>query len=97
MPPKSARMSASQVRATIKNGRSARVAGLSLKYEPAPKAQVAAVVNKKVAPGAVERNRLRRLLYRSLPSPLPPARMVFFVQSATFDPALVAHLCSQLS
>ncbi len=97
MLPKRARMSAIEVREVIKAGRSARVALLSAKYEASATPKVAVVISKKVAPGAVERNRLRRLVYRSLPSPLPPARVVLFVQSASLTPEAVTTLCSQLS
>ena len=81
----------------IKTGRSVREAGISAKYEAASTPQVAVVISKKGAPGAVERNRLRRLVYRSLPSPLPLTRMVLFVQSAAFDPKVISKLCLQLS
>lgn len=97
MLPKTRRLSAAEVRQVMKTGRPARVAGVSAKYEAAASPQVAVVISKKVAPGAVERNRLRRLVYRSLPSPLPKARMVLFVQSAKLDPEAVRTLCSQLS
>lgn len=96
MLPKRSRLRAAEVRQVIKTGRSARGAGISVKYEPASSPQVAVVISKKVAPGAVERNRLRRLVYRSLPSPLPSARMVLFVQSAKLDTGAILNLCSQL-
>ena len=97
MLPKRSRLSAAEVRQVIKTGRSARGAGISAKYEAASFPKAAVVISKKVAHGAVERNRLRRLVYRSIPSPLPPARMVLFVQSAQLDPETVTTLCSQLS
>jgi ribonuclease P protein component len=97
MLPKLSRLTAIEVRQVIKEGRSARVEGLSVKYAAAPASKAAVVVSKKVASGAVERNRLRRLVYSSLPSPLPSAHMVFFVQSAAVSPEQVAKLCSQLS
>lgn len=97
MLPKRSRLTAAEVRQVLKTGRAARGTGITLKYEAAEGAQVAVVVSKKVAKGATERNRLRRLVYRSLPSSLPRARMVLFVQSAALDPEAVRHLCSQLS
>ncbi|MBP7770514.1 MAG: ribonuclease P protein component [Candidatus Pacebacteria bacterium] len=97
MLPKRSRLSAADVRQVIKAGRSARGAGISAKYEPASSPQVAVVISKKVAHGAVERNRLRRLVYRSLPATLPRARVVLFVQSAKLDPEAITTLCSQLS
>jgi ribonuclease P protein component len=90
-------MSASEVRSLIKSGRSVRAEGISAKYEASTKPQVAVVVSKKVAPGAVERNRLRRLVYRHLPTPLPRARVVLFVQSATLSPDSIPTLCLRLS
>lgn len=97
MLPKRARMSAIEVREVIKTGRSARVASLSAKYQASTTPKVAVVISKKVASGAVERNRLRRMVYRSLPAPLPHARVVLFVQSASLTSEAVTHLCSQLS
>jgi ribonuclease P protein component len=97
MLPKRSRLSAAEVRQVMKTGRSARGAGISAKFEAAPSPQVAVVISKKVAPGAVERNRLRRLVYRSLSAPLPSARVVLFVQSAKLEPEAITKLCSQLS
>jgi ribonuclease P protein component len=96
MLPKNARMSASLVRGIIREGKSARAAGLSVKYQAAASPKVAVVVSKKIAPGATERNRLRRLVFRSLPKTLPRAHMVLFVQSKAVDGTSVATLCSQL-
>lgn len=90
-------MSATEVREVMKTGRSARVPSLSAKYVASPTPKVAVVISKKVAPGAVERNRLRRMVYRSLPTPLPKARVVLFVQSASLTPEAVTTLCLQLS
>lgn len=97
MLPKRSRLTAQEVRDVMKAGRSARVLGLSAKIMPAASPKIAVVISKKVAPGAVERNRLRRLVYRSLPPPLPRARVVLFVQSAALTPEAVTQLCSQLS
>lgn len=97
MLPKAARLSAPEVRNLIKTGRSARVDGLSAKYKAADTPKAAVVVSKKVAPRAVERNALRRLVYAHLPDPLPRAHMVLFVQSAQFDLKELTKLCSQLS
>lgn len=94
---KRARLGAKEVREVIKTGRSARVVGLSAKYEASTTPQMAVVISKKVAKGAVERNRLRRMVYRNLPSPLPRVRMVLFVQSASLNKDAVLSLCSQLS
>lgn len=85
------------MRAIIKSGRSLRADGISAKYQPGQALKVAVVVSKKVAPGAIERNRLRRLVYRSLPPSLPLVHVVLFVQSAALNSAQVATLCSQLS
>jgi ribonuclease P protein component len=97
MLPKRARLTAAEVRELIKAGRSARVPGISAKYEASTSPKAAVVISKKVARGAVERNRLRRLVYRSIPSPLPRVRMVLFVQTAALMPEAVRNLCLQLS
>lgn len=96
MLPKRSRLTTADVRQVIKAGRSVRGMGISLKYEPAKSVQVAVVVSKRVAKRAIERNRLRRLVYRSLPS-LPQVRVVLFVQSAKIDTDAIRNLCSQLS
>jgi ribonuclease P protein component len=96
MLPKGARLSAHDVRMVIKNGRSIRTEGVSAKcLAGAP--GMAVVVSKKVAPKATERNRLRRLVYNALPSPLPSLRVVFFVMSKDLSPSQINTLCSQLS
>lgn len=94
---KKERLTASEVRQIIKSGRSARAGALSLKYEPAAEPQYAVVVSKKVAASAHKRNALRRLVYRSLPSALPRARVVLFVHSQSVTPEDVTNLCLQLS
>lgn len=94
---KRVRLSAAEVREVIRTGKSARGTGISAKYVAATGPKVAVVISKKVAKGAVERNRLRRLVYRHLPAPLPPAHMVLFVQSAKLDSGAIPTLCSQLS
>ncbi|HEY4501891.1 MAG TPA: ribonuclease P protein component [Candidatus Paceibacterota bacterium] len=97
MLPKSSRLGAQEVRAVIQGGRSVRAEGLSAKFKASSTPKVAVVVSKKVVGGAVERNRLRRLVYQHLPEPLPRAHVVLFVLSSAFNPLQVAKLCSQLS
>ena len=81
----------------MRAGRPVRGAGISARYEAGTEPKAAVVVSKKVARGAVERARLRRLVYRSLPSPLPLVHMVLFVQSANIEPEAVIQICSRLS
>lgn len=96
MLPKHSRLTAREVRAILKGGRSVRGGGVSAKFTPASKGKAAIVVSAKVAKKATERNALRRAAYRALPS-LPKAHIVFFIQTKTFDPDELANLCSRLS
>ena len=76
------RLRAAEVKETMKMGRLYRSAGVSVKFFPEKGAfRAAVVVSKSIARGAVERNRIRRALYRSLPhTSLPHGRAVFFIQ-----------------
>lgn len=93
---KTSRLSAVQVREVLKEGRSLRGAGVSAKYLPSSKGQAAVVVSKSTAKTAVLRNKLRRSAYAALTS-LPRARVVFFINTAKFDPNELQTLCSKLS
>ena len=90
------RLTAPQVREILKTGRSLRVSAVSLKYAPAKLGAAAVVVSKRVVGKATGRNALRRAAYKALPSPLPKANLVFFVQKSTFDPKEISVLCSKL-
>ena len=70
MLPKHRRLTALQVREVLKEGYGRRATYLSMRLQ-ASKVPLkgSAVASKKVAPGAVERNRLRRAVYRALRSP----------------------------
>lgn len=84
MLPKRRRLTAAEVREVIARGRGRRGTALSVKIlETNTPLRCAVVVSKKVARGAVERNRLRRAVYRALESvPLPKTgRAVLFVQA----------------
>ncbi len=89
MLPKKRRLSSAEVREVIARGKSVRGAVLSLKYVTNKGFfRAAVVVPKSVAKRAVDRNRLRRTLYRSLatlPSPktqvLNNTMAVFFLRS----------------
>jgi ribonuclease P protein component len=71
MLPKSRRLTSSEVTEVLKRGRSRRGEYLSLKLLILPSPlRASAVVSKSVAKKAVERNRLRRAVYRALSSPL---------------------------
>ena len=82
---RSRRLRAAEVARVIRLGRPYRGRLLTAKAIPAPDGtmRTAAVVSKAVAKQAVERNRLRRALYRALaglPAPSFPAlHVVFFV------------------
>lgn len=93
------KLSASEVRAILKKGRAVRTAHVLAKYKTAGSRKAAVVISKKIARSAVERNRLRRALYRALRQKLP-ARIhaVFLVQKKTddFTPDTVT-ICSKLS
>ncbi|MES2203123.1 MAG: ribonuclease P protein component [Patescibacteria group bacterium] len=97
MLPKQARLTAEEVREVLTKGRSARASSVSAKFVPAPTGKAAIVVSTKVAKTAVVRNTLRRRGYKALPTPLPRASVVFFIQRKDFDPADIALLCSKLS
>ena len=96
MLPKRSRLTAREVRAILKGGRSARLPTVSAKYLPAPMGKVAVVVSAKVAKKATERNALRRAAYQALAT-LPKAHAVFFIQNKQFDPADIRSLCLKLS
>lgn len=101
---KSRRLRAEEVRLVIKTGKSLRSGPLSLKYMPYTGGyRAAVVVSKAVAKKAVDRNRIRRAMYRALAqiSPKNPEMAVFFVQKvppAPLTPAFVIDiqtLCSK--
>ena len=82
MPPKKARLTASEVREVLARGKSIRVGVFSGKWIDGGPRKVAVVVAKKQAKTAVARNRLRRAAYRELPALDVPAsgRTVLFVR-----------------
>ena len=88
MLPKSRRLTSSEVTEVLKRGRSRRGDYLSVKHLALPSPlRTSAVVAKSVAKKAVERNRLRRGVYRALSSPstlqillLGKGNAVIFVQ-----------------
>ena len=81
MLPKSRRLTSQEVRVVLKTGRSRRGDLLSSKYVALPTPlRVSAVVSKATAKRAVERNRLRRALYRALMPIQGTGHMVIFIQ-----------------
>ncbi|MCX6819915.1 MAG: ribonuclease P protein component [Candidatus Adlerbacteria bacterium] len=87
MLPKRRRLSAAEVRNIITAGRSGRAGFLSVKHIPSTQQlRAAVVVSKKVARGAVERNRLRRAVYRALVPFLSTGDVVIFVQKVPTAP-----------
>lgn len=90
---KSRRLTASEVRDVIATGAPRRAGHLSMRVVdgPAP-LRAAAVVSKKVAKGAVVRNRLRRALYRALKEVRGSGTAVFFIQKIPQDALTPAFL-----
>ncbi len=95
MLPKRRRLSAREVKEVMASGRPRRASLLSAKYTPnSSLLRASAVVSKKVAKKAVERNRLRRALYRALaayrgtgPNGAPiGGTAVIFIQKVPPDP-----------
>ncbi len=87
MLPKTRRLTTKAVTEVLRVGRSKRGVFLSMKFADAPSPfQSSAVVSKSVAKRAVDRNRLRRAVYRAIAkrlqtSPLPSrGRALIFVQ-----------------
>lgn len=98
MLPKKNRLTAREVRSTLKEGTSVRKRSVSARFVHTTKAGKAAiVVSMKVARKATERNRLRRLGYAALPTPLPKGNLVLFIQTPDFKTADILSLCSTLS
>jgi ribonuclease P protein component len=87
MLPKRRRLSAREVKEVMTAGRSRRASLLSAKYSPNNGVlRASAVVSKKVAKKAVERNRLRRALYRALAAYEGTGTAVIFIQKVPPDP-----------
>lgn len=87
MLPKKGRLTAEQVKNVLAQGRSVRTPLLSAKHiRGEGPVRVSAVVPKKVAKGAVERNRIRRALYRALLSFDVQGASVVFVQKIPEGP-----------
>jgi len=87
MLPKRRRLSAREVKEVLLKGRSRRASLLSAKYIAgnAP-LRASAVISSKVAKKAVERNRLRRALYRALSTYKGAGTAVIFIQKIPADP-----------
>lgn len=87
MLPKRRRLSAREVKDVMAVGRSRRAGLLSAKYIiGGTPLRASAVVSKKVAKKAVERNRLRRALYRALATYGGTGTAVIFIQKVPTDP-----------
>jgi len=93
------RLAAAEVRAILKSGSTLRSGALLGKYVPARSRGAAAVVSKKVAGSAIERNRIRRSVYRALATSLPSrVHLVVMVQKRLDDYSSdIETLCSKLS
>ena len=80
------RLRAHEVREVLKKGASRRSTYLSMKYVASKTSlRSAAVVSKKTAKKATERNRLRRALYRALASRSEEGQAVLLVQKVPKD------------
>lgn len=97
MLPKRSRLTAKEVRAILKGGRSVRLQTVSAKYMPSRTSKAAVVVSSKTAKKAVERNRIRRAAWLALPALPGGIHAVFFINTKDFIPAELASLCSKLS
>ncbi|HVY73089.1 MAG TPA: ribonuclease P protein component [Candidatus Paceibacterota bacterium] len=96
MLPKNRRLNAREVAEVLAKGRSARATYLSAKQLPGTVPfRASAVVSKKVAKRAVERNRLRRALYRALQDIKGSGTHVVFVQKIPPAP-LTTHFREDL-
>ncbi len=94
---KTNRLSASEVREILKNGRSVRLGTLSAKFIKGPSAKAAVVVSAKVVKNAVERNTLRRAAYLALRASLPKGvQVVFFLHKPVLDKNELNSLCLKL-
>ncbi|OGC88740.1 hypothetical protein A2419_03185 [Candidatus Adlerbacteria bacterium RIFOXYC1_FULL_48_26] len=93
MLPKRRRLSAREVKDVLAAGRSRRASLLSAKYVTGSNVlRASAVVSKKVAKKAVERNRLRRALYRALTAYKGTGTAVIFIQKVPAGPLTPAFL-----
>lgn len=95
---KTNRLSASEVREILTSGRLVRCGDLSAKFKSNTGVSKAAViVSAKVAKNAVERNKLRREVYRVLRTSLPKnIRAVFFIHKPIIDQDELNSLCLKL-
>lgn len=93
MLPKRRRLSAREVKDVMTTGRPRRASLLSAKYiAGGSPLRASAVVSKKVAKKAVERNRLRRALYRALAAYEGTGAAVIFIQKIPADPLTPAFM-----
>ena len=100
MLPRTARIGTQGLKEVISTGKSLRTIFLSIKYLSSGESlQCAVVVSKKVAKGAVERNCIRRAVYRALAvhKSGKGGKMVVFVQKTPkgpLEPAFTEDLAS---
>jgi ribonuclease P protein component len=99
MLPKVSRLTAGEVRAILKEGKSVRTPSLLAKYGLGSSAKIAVVVSKKIARKAIQRNAIRRSVYHSLPQALPSKKHVAFLvlkYPADYAPD-IKIICSKLT
>lgn len=93
MLPSDRRLRTTEVQEVLARGKAARGVYLSAKILPTlHPIRVAAVISKKVAKKAVERNRLRRALYRALISLVGNGNVVIFIQKTPHEALVPAFL-----
>lgn len=87
MLPKARRLTSPEVKAVLARGRSRRAVHLSMKYLASPTPlKTSVIVPKSVAKRAVERNRLRRAVYRTLTPHSGAGNAIIFVQKKPQEP-----------
>lgn len=97
MLPKRQRLTAEEVRAVLKNGKSIRGRFISARYARGKDSKAAIVVSSKIERRAAHRNHLRRKGYGSLGSLPRGIHVVIFINKKEFDPEEISSICSKLS
>ena len=97
MLPKKQRLTAAEVRAGLKNGKSIRYGSLSARYARGEGSKAAIVVSSKIERRAVRRNRLRRMGYGALGTLPRGVHVVIFINKKEFDSEEISSICSRLS
>lgn len=95
---KTERLSAGEVREILKVGRIVRGETATVRFSTSTKRKAAVVVSSKIVKGAVGRNRVRRLVYRTLAASLPRnVAAAFIIKNAKVTSEDIQRLCLKLS